>query len=107
MRKKVLNDENVTVSLTKFRRNYFSYETLPKTILHAHAGRNKLPLPVYESTKVERLFCSTLTFDGKKYASLLWDRERKHSEQNAALVCLLHLGLIDEEYLIAIGCLYK
>lgn len=42
---------------------------------------------------------------GKKYSSLMWNREKKIAEQNAALVCLHRLGFYEEHYLIAIGCL--
>lgn len=64
-------------------------------------------MPTYETKREDRLFYSVMTFDGKKYASLIWDRERKFAEQNAALVCAHRLGLIDEDFLIAIGCLLE
>lgn len=107
LRKQMFNDENINFAHIKFRRNYHSMETIPKLILHAHAGRNKLPLPVYETRKEDRLFYSVATFEGKKYATLVWDRHKKHSEQGAALVCLYHLNLVDEDFLLAIQSLYK
>lgn len=107
IRKQMFNDQDIIFHHIKFRRNYHTIDKLPKTILNAFAGRNKLPLPVYETRREDRLYYSVATFLGKKYATLVWDRQPKHSEQGAALACLLHLNLVDEEFLIAIKSLYK
>lgn len=105
LRKQMFNDEDIRFKNIKFRRNYHSYKDLPKTLLHAHAGRNNLPVASFETRREDRLYFSVATFDGKKYATLAWDRERKHAEQAAALVCLHQLNLVDEEFLRAIGSL--
>lgn len=107
LRKRYYADENITFSMMKFDRKYFGIDTLPKVLVHAHAGRNRLPLPTYETKREDRLYYSVMTYDGKKYASLIWDRERRFSEQNAALVCAHRLRLIDEDFLVAIGCLIE
>lgn len=106
-RRQMFNDENINFAHIKFRRNFYSYDNIPKMILHAYAGRNKLPLPVYETRREDRLYYSVATFEGKKYATLVWERNRKHSEQGAALVCLHFLNLVDEDFLLATQSLYK
>lgn len=106
-RKRMFNDENINFADIKFRRNLHSIQDLPKTVLHAYAGRNKLALPVYETRREDRLYYSVATFEGQKYATLVWDREPKHAEQAAALVCSYYLDLIDKEYLKALGSLYN
>lgn len=107
VRKQMFDDENINFAHVKFRRNQHSLVNLPKTLLHAYAGRNKLPLPVYETRQNDRLHYSVATFDGKKYATLVWERERKHAEQAAAMVCLYYLKLVDEDFLTAVGSLYN
>lgn len=106
-RKRMFDDEDIIFSDMKFRRNYHTLIDLPKVVLHAYACREKLPLPTYETRREDRLYYSVATFEGNKYASLVWDRHKKHSEQGAALVCLHHLNLIDEDFLVAIRSLYK
>lgn len=95
-RKRLYEDENIKFSLMRFQRNNFSIETLPKFLLHGHAGRNKIPLPTYETRREDRLFYSVINFNGQKFASLIWDRHMKHAEQAAALVVCHHLGLFQE-----------
>lgn len=104
-RKRLYEDEDITFVLMRFQRKYFSVDTLPKVLIHGYAGRNKIPLPTYETRREDRLFYSVVNFNGQKFASLVWDRERKHAEQAAALVVCHHLGLFEEHFLIVIGCL--
>lgn len=107
IRKQMFDDENINFAHVKFRRNQHSIANLPKTLLHAYAGRNKLPMPVYETRRDDRLYYSVATFDGKKYATLVWERERKYAEQAAAMVCLYYLKLVDEDFLTAVRSLYN
>lgn len=104
-RKNMYNDEKITFSLMRFQRKYFGTDTLPKLLVHGYAGRNKIPMPTYETRREDRLHYTVVTFNGQKFASLIWDRERKHAEQAAALVVCHHLGLFEEHFLIVIGCL--
>lgn len=80
---------------------------MPKSILNSHAGRNKLPRPVYETKREDRLHYSVVTYNNRKYASLLWSTEKKIAEQTAALICAYRIGLFEQDYLIAIGCLLE
>ncbi|XP_055298645.1 tRNA-dihydrouridine(20) synthase [NAD(P)+]-like isoform X2 [Sitodiplosis mosellana] len=104
-RKRMYEDQNITFTLMRFQRKYFGLETLPKVLIYGYAGRNKLPIPTYETKREDRLFYSIVTFNGQKFASLIWDREKKFAEQAAALVVCHHLGLFEEHFLIVIGCL--
>lgn len=104
-RKQMYEDQNIKFTLMRFQRKYFGLETLPKLLLHGYAGKNKIPMPTYETKREDRLFYSIVTFDGQKYASLIWDREKKLAEQTAALVVCHHLGLFEDHFLTVIGCL--
>lgn len=104
-RKHIYADENIKFALMRFQRKYFGIDTLPKVLLHGYCGKNKLPMPTYETRREDRLHYSVATFNGQKYASLIWDRERRHAEQSAALVICHHLGLFEEHFLVVIGCL--
>lgn len=107
LRKKLIEADNITVTNIKYKRQHFPHYELPKVVLHAYAGRNKFPMPIYETVREERLFRSICTFQNKKYTSMLWERHAKHAEQNAALVCCYHLGLTDKEFLVNMQLLFE
>lgn len=104
-RKQMYKDQNIIFTLMKFQRKYFAMGTLPKVMLHGYAGRNKLPPPTYETKREDRLHYTVVTLNGQKFASLIWDREKKYAEQNAALVVCHHLNLFEDHFLTVIGCL--
>ena len=81
---------------------FFLDNNLPKTKLYLHGLKTDIK-PVYEVEQQDKLFRSTVQFDGKKYTSSYWEKNKKFSEQGAALACLLHLGLVDRESLIMNG----
>lgn len=107
IRKQMFSDENINFAHIRFRRNQYSLAELPRTILNAYASKNKLPLPVYETRREDRLYYSVIDFDGKKYATLVWDRHKRHSKQGAALACLYYMKMVDEEFLIVMQSLFK
>lgn len=86
-----------------FRSHYPEVTSLPKSLLHSFAAKNRKTLPVYETQQVDRLFRTIVTFEKKKYASSYWEKNKKFAEQGAALVCTLHLGLIDEQMVVKNG----
>lgn len=90
-----------------FIRASFSDTNLPKTKLHAWAGKNGISLPTYETQQVEKLFRTIITFDNKKYTSTFWEKNKKFAEQGAALVCLFYLGLVTEDDLMKLGSIIK
>lgn len=104
-RKKMYEDENINFVLMRFQRKYFGIDTLPKSMIYGHAGRNKLPAPTYETRREDRLYYTVVTFNGQKFASLIWGRDKREAEQAAALVVCHHLGLFGAHFLTVIGCL--
>ncbi|XP_026757443.2 tRNA-dihydrouridine(20) synthase [NAD(P)+]-like [Galleria mellonella] len=97
----------VTEMKVCFIRANFNDLNLPKSRLHAWAGKNGYKIPVYETQQVEKLFRTIITFNGHKYASTFWEKNKKFAEQGAALVCLHKLGLITQEELIQLGSIIK
>lgn len=80
---------------------------LPKARLHAWAGKNGHKLPIYETQQIEKLFRTILSFNGQKYTSSFWEKNKKFAAQGAALVCLYYLKLVSEEELIKCGSIIK
>lgn len=67
-------------------------------MLQAHAERENIQLPVYRTEREGRFWYSIVEFMGRRYSSLLWEREREQAEQNSALVCMHELQLADQAY---------
>ncbi|XP_049869175.1 tRNA-dihydrouridine(20) synthase [NAD(P)+]-like [Pectinophora gossypiella] len=99
--------DDVTEMKVCFIRASFNDLNLPKAKLHAWAGKNGQKLPTYHTEQVAKLFRTIITFDGKKYTSSFWEKNKKFAEQGAALVCLFYLGLVTEEELIKLGSIIK
>lgn len=98
-----LDADVVQMNVAFFRSHYPDVLSLPKSVLHSYATRNRRGLPVYETQQVDRLFRTVVSFDRKRYASSYWEKNKKFAEQGAALVCSLHLGLVDEAVVIKNG----
>lgn len=90
-----------------YRANYVEDTSLPKSILHTHASKNLKGVPKYEIQQFDKLFRAICSFDGKKYASTFWEKNKKYAEQGSALVCLLNLGLMEESELIKNGSILR
>lgn len=101
------DDPNIITNDIAFFRAHYDHEDVPKMRLYTYATRYGLGTPKYETKHADRLFRSVLTFNGKKYASTCWEKNKKHAEQGAALVCLVHIGIIDEAILIKNGNILK
>lgn len=90
----VLKKKNITfVDVDKF----------PKTLLYEHAHKNDILQPIYDTEGKDKLFRSTCTYDGKRYRSTFWQKNKKQAEQAAALVCLKNIGLVTIDELIKNG----
>ncbi|XP_055373652.1 tRNA-dihydrouridine(20) synthase [NAD(P)+]-like [Condylostylus longicornis] len=90
-----------------YRSNYIKDPDLPKSILHNYAKKNNIPMPIYETFQKDKLFRTKLKYNGKRYASTFWEKNKKYAEQGAALVCILFIGLVSEESLIKNGSILK
>lgn len=106
-RKSMYRDPSIHFAMMKFNRKYFGIDSMPKSVLSSHADKNKLPRPVYETKREDRLYYTVVTYDNQKYASLLWTKEKKIAEHTAALVCAHRMGLLEQDFLIAVGCLFE
>lgn len=100
-------DASIITKNIAFFRSFYAEADVPKMRLHTYALKNGIKQPTYETKHEDRLFRSILTFNGSKFASTYWEKNKRYAEQSAALVCLLHLGHIDEEVLIKNGSILK
>jgi len=62
---------------------------LPKSILMKRIQKYNLGKPVYQTEQVDKLFYSTIDINGKKYANSYLERNKRTSEQAAALAYLV------------------
>ncbi len=65
-------DDVSTLRSIFIRSNYSNDSELPKTVLLRHSQKAKNAPPKYETRNVNKLFQSTVTYDGKKYGSSYW-----------------------------------
>ncbi|KAH8416366.1 hypothetical protein KR222_000735 [Zaprionus bogoriensis] len=72
---------------------------LPKTALYVYAGRTGKQQAEYTTHQCDKLFRAICSFDGQRYSSSFWEKNKKQAEQGAALVALLQLGQLTEEEL--------
>ncbi|XP_068621245.1 tRNA-dihydrouridine(20) synthase [NAD(P)+]-like isoform X1 [Battus philenor] len=99
-------DDAIKMKVCFIRAN-FNDLSLPKSQLHTWASKNGYKLPIYETQQIEKLFRTILSFNGKKYTSTFWEKNKKFAEQGAALVCLHHLGVLSEKELVKLGSIIK
>lgn len=82
-------------------------DKFPKSILYEHSKKLEQLQPVYETEGKDKLFRSVCKYDGKRYRSTFWQKNKKQAEQAAALVCLKNVGLVTEEELIKNGSILR
>lgn len=87
--------------------NIYIDTQLPKTKLYTYAGRNNISIAQYETQRIDKLFRAICTFNGKRYTSSFWEKNKKQAEQGAALVCLLDIGEVTEGDLIKNGSILR
>lgn len=99
------DDGTIEENVMFIRSNYLKDVDLPKSILHSHTKLKLRTVPSYKTVEQDRLFRSVLSLQKKKYASSSWEKNKKNAEQAAAIVCSLHLGLINRDDLLENGTL--
>jgi len=62
---------------------------LPKSVLVGRIQKYNLEKPVYQTEQVDKLFYTTIDIGGKKYANSCLERNKRTSEQAAALAYLV------------------
>lgn len=98
-----LDEGTIEEKLAFIRSNYIKDTELPKSILHMHTKKKLRTVPDYVTHEQDRLFTAVLTLNGKKYSSTFLEKNKRNAEQGAAMVCLLHLGLISKKELLENG----
>uniref|UniRef100_A0A182PVR9 DRBM domain-containing protein n=1 Tax=Anopheles epiroticus TaxID=199890 RepID=A0A182PVR9_9DIPT len=96
-----LNEENICF----IRSNFIDDNSLPKSKLYLHAIRNGLPRAQYEVQQKDKLFRAIIRFNGQRYSSSFWEKNKRYAEQAAALVCLLKRGVESRDDLIRNGAM--
>ncbi|XP_037034447.1 tRNA-dihydrouridine(20) synthase [NAD(P)+]-like [Bradysia coprophila] len=106
-REEKCSEKNIIHERMQYKRKLFGCYSIPKSILYGYCGRNDIPTPTYDTTRIDRQFYCIITVRDKQYTSVLLQKDERYAQQAAALVCCYHLGLYDEDFLVSIGCLYK
>ncbi|XP_037034446.1 tRNA-dihydrouridine(20) synthase [NAD(P)+]-like [Bradysia coprophila] len=106
-REEKFSQKNIIHERMQYRRHFFDLDRLPKFVLHKYCVENNIPLPTYDSTRIDRQFNSIITMQDKQYASVFLHKDSRNAQQAAALVCCYHLGFYEEDFLVSMGCLYQ
>ncbi|XP_043937984.1 tRNA-dihydrouridine(20) synthase [NAD(P)+]-like isoform X2 [Protopterus annectens] len=88
-------DTDVIKMAVRFVKREYPPQITPKMCLLEWSRKQYLPQPEYDTIQrpLDRFFCSTVTVDGKKYRSTVWEKSKKLAEQAAAIACLRTLQL--------------
>lgn len=72
-KRKIHEEEDVALMRCAFlRSNYTNDLELPKSRLFQWTKEHHKKMPVYDTQRNEKLFCSVVTVDGRKYGSSFW-----------------------------------
>lgn len=86
---------------------YILEKLFPKSSLYQHALRHGKRPAIFQTESKEKLFRSTCHFNGKRYRTKHWQKNKKQAEQAAALVTLKQLGLVTIDELVKNGSMVK
>lgn len=100
-----IDDGTICDNIAFIRSNFSKDVDLPKSILHTYTKKKLRTVPTYRIEQNVQVFRAFLTLGNKTYSSSFWEKNKKNAEQGAALVCLLHLGMIKRDDLIENGSL--
>ncbi|XP_044267711.1 tRNA-dihydrouridine(20) synthase [NAD(P)+]-like isoform X2 [Tribolium madens] len=102
-----LDEDVIEMKCAFIRVNYPEDPDLPKSKIIAYCGKHKFDLPKYKTINEDKLFRAIATFQGKKYSSSYWEKNKRFAEQGAALVLACSLGLVTKEELIKDGSMLE
>lgn len=72
-KRKIYEEEDVALLNCAFlRNNYTTDSELPKTRLLKWIKEHHKKIPIYSTQQKDKLFCSVVTVDGRKYGSSFW-----------------------------------
>lgn len=87
--------EEVTEMFFPFVRGHYSSNNsgstesdIPKALLHSWTFKSGLDKPVYFTWQKDKMFRSVVTVKGESFSSESWEKNKRFSEQAAALVAL-------------------
>ncbi|XP_046400551.1 tRNA-dihydrouridine(20) synthase [NAD(P)+]-like [Ischnura elegans] len=84
----------VELHIAFLRSLYKEDRDLPKTQLLVMSRKKHVPQPKYKTEQVDKLFRSEVQFNGQKYTSTYWEKNKRAAEQGAALACLVSIGAV-------------
>ncbi|KAI1303572.1 tRNA-dihydrouridine(20) synthase [NAD(P)+]-like [Halotydeus destructor] len=90
------SDENLVEMSLVFVRSLFQLVDLPKNIIIDYVRKNHFDKAIFHVKQVEKHFYCEVSLKGKTYRNNYLEKNKKYSEQGAALVACLSLGLIDD-----------
>lgn len=100
-----LDDGTIQENIAFIRSNFIKDVELPKSVLHTYTKKKLRTVPSYRTEQCGQVFRAFLTLNSKNYSSSFWEKNKRNAEQGAAMVCLLHLGMLAREDLIENGSL--
>lgn len=72
-KRKVYEEDDVSLMRCAFLRGSYTTDSeLPKTRLLKWTKENRKKMPIYNTRQEDKLFCSVVTVDGRKYGSSFW-----------------------------------
>lgn len=98
IKKQKLEDGKTLVQMViRYIKKNYPVAITPKMKLFEWITKNKMKPPHYHTVErpKDRCFHSTLTVGDTKYTTPYWEKSKQLAEQNAAVACLLVLGVHD------------
>jgi len=89
------SENNIIEKSVKFIRSDYTSTLTPKSILNAYCIQAHIDKPVYhtEELKPQRVFRTVLDFNGQRYSTTSWEKNKQLAEQGSAIVCLQSIGI--------------
>ncbi|CAF1303736.1 unnamed protein product [Adineta steineri] len=89
------SENNIIEKSAKFVRSEYPASMTPKSILNAYCIQAHVDKPIYhtEELKPQRIFRTVIDFDGKRYSTASWEKNKQLAEQGSAIVCLQSIGV--------------
>ncbi|CAF1366507.1 unnamed protein product [Adineta steineri] len=89
------SENNIIEKSAKFVRSEYPASMTPKSILNAYCIQAHVDKPIYhtEELKPQRIFRTVIDFDGKRYSTASWEKNKQLAEQGTAIVCLQSIGV--------------
>ncbi|CAF0720675.1 unnamed protein product [Adineta ricciae] len=89
------SESDIIEKSAKFVRSEYTSTMTPKSILNAYCIQAHVDKPVYhtEELKPQRIFRTVIDFNGQRYSTTSWEKNKQLAEQGSAIVCLQSIGI--------------